>query len=155
MHDLRFPIIFTDLDGTLLDHHTYRFDAAVEALTELKFRSIPVILNTSKTAEESITLSIELDICHPVIVENGGAIVLPANYATDICTHQRATWHDKPTILTLGATREAISLLLLEANAKLLIDDCYRSFSSSSAGGSGSARSSRRSPPAWRFSCSA
>ena len=27
-----FVVVFSDLDGTLLDHHTYRFDEAADAL---------------------------------------------------------------------------------------------------------------------------
>lgn len=128
MHVQGFPIIFTDLDGTLLDHHNYSFDAASEALSDLKSRLIPVVLNTSKTAQESIALSSKLKICHPVIVENGGAIILPAGYSTEINVSQIANWQDEPTILTLGATRKAIQAVLSEANSQLSIGDCYQSF---------------------------
>jgi phosphoglycolate phosphatase-like HAD superfamily hydrolase len=37
-----FPIVFSDLDGTLLDHETYLFDAAQPALNALKARDIPL-----------------------------------------------------------------------------------------------------------------
>lgn len=130
MRAQEFPIVFTDLDGTLLDHHTYKFDAACEALADVKARSIPIILNTSKTIEESIALSSKLNICHPVIVENGSAIILPAGYSSDISIQQNANWHDEPTTLTLGATREAIRSVLTQADERLSIKDCYESFSS-------------------------
>ncbi|MCI2282855.1 HAD hydrolase family protein [Colwellia sp. MSW7] len=41
-------IIFSDLDGTLLDHYTYQSIAASETLQQLKQANIPVILNTKK-----------------------------------------------------------------------------------------------------------
>ena len=45
-------IVFTDLDGTLLDHDDYSFEAARPALAKLETLNIPVILTTSKTATE-------------------------------------------------------------------------------------------------------
>ena len=45
-----FPLlIFTDLDGTLLDHHSYSFKGAEKALHILRQHSIPLIFNSSKT----------------------------------------------------------------------------------------------------------
>ncbi len=70
-------IIFTDLDGTLLDHHTYRWDAALPALRMLKQHEIPVIICTSKTAAEVRELHRELALTTPYIVENGAGIILP------------------------------------------------------------------------------
>lgn len=73
-------VVFTDLDGTLLDSRTYSFDAAGEALDELHTRSIPVILVSSKTRAEIEPLRSRLRTEHPFIVENGGAILIPAGY---------------------------------------------------------------------------
>ena len=42
-------LIFTDLDGTLLDHHDYSFSAASTALDLVQERKIPLIIATSKT----------------------------------------------------------------------------------------------------------
>lgn len=42
-------IVFTDLDGTLLDHDTYGFEPARPALAMLARKKIPVTLNSSKT----------------------------------------------------------------------------------------------------------
>ena len=73
-------IIFTDLDGTLLDSATYSFDAAREALALLQARSIPVIVVSSKTRAEIEPLRFQLHNEHPFIVENGGAVVVPTDY---------------------------------------------------------------------------
>ncbi|MDK2892187.1 mannosyl-3-phosphoglycerate phosphatase [Methanohalophilus sp.] len=73
-------VIFTDLDGTLIDHDTYSFDAAKPALAIIKKQSIPLILCTSKTRAELEKYVKELDINHPFISENGGAIFIPEHY---------------------------------------------------------------------------
>lgn len=73
-------IIFTDLDGTLLDHHDYSFNAALPALKALRARHIPLIPVTSKTDAEVRLLRAELGNTEPYIVENGCAVVIPAGY---------------------------------------------------------------------------
>jgi mannosyl-3-phosphoglycerate phosphatase len=70
-------IIFTDLDGTLLDHHSYSWQAARPALQKLGECRIPLILCTSKTAAEVSRLHQELKLSTPYIVENGAGIILP------------------------------------------------------------------------------
>ncbi|MHB8110829.1 MAG: HAD-IIB family hydrolase [Syntrophorhabdaceae bacterium] len=70
-------IIFTDLDGTLLDARTYSFDDAREGLDMVRFKGIPCIICSSKTRAEIEDIRIELDNCSPFIAENGGAIFIP------------------------------------------------------------------------------
>ncbi|XQW85236.1 HAD-IIB family hydrolase [Thalassotalea piscium] len=70
-------LIFSDLDGTLLDHHTYLADAAKPMLAQLNAADIPVILNTSKTRAELDEITTELGIKTPFIVENGAAVFIP------------------------------------------------------------------------------
>ena len=74
------PIIFTDLDGTLLDHYSYSFEAAIPTLDKLEHLGIPVIPITSKTFAEVSRLRDQLNNRHPFIVENGAAIAIPKNY---------------------------------------------------------------------------
>ena len=77
-----FPLlIFTDLDGTLLDHHTYSFNGAVETLQRLRQLSIPLILTTSKTRAEIQRLQQQLGLNEAFISENGGGIFLPPGHA--------------------------------------------------------------------------
>ena len=73
-------IVFTDMDGTLIDHDTYSYEAAKPALNALKEQGIPLIFCTSKTRAELEVYVKELDISHPFISENGGAIFIPHNY---------------------------------------------------------------------------
>ncbi|WP_083602516.1 HAD-IIB family hydrolase [Hydrococcus rivularis] len=70
-------IIFTDLDGTLLNQDDYRCDAALPVLKELQAKQIPVIPVTSKTRQEVETLRQELNLGDPFIVENGSAVFVP------------------------------------------------------------------------------
>ncbi|GGA75778.1 mannosyl-3-phosphoglycerate phosphatase [Neiella marina] len=71
------PLIFTDLDGTLLDHFSYSFEPAQPLLSYFDEQQIPVIANTSKTCAELIHIRKELNNSAPFIVENGAAVYLP------------------------------------------------------------------------------
>lgn len=73
-------VIFSDLDASLLDHHTYQFDAALPALNRLKALQYPVILNSSKTKPEMHVMQEKMGLNDPFIVENGGAMLIPAGY---------------------------------------------------------------------------
>ena len=78
MADLKNPIVFTDLDGTLLDHETYAFEAARPALERLKGGGVPLVLASSKTAAELVSLRHRLGFSHcEAIVENGAGILPP------------------------------------------------------------------------------
>lgn len=70
-------VIFTDLDGTLIDHDTYDFKEAKPALDILRQRSIPVIICSSKTRAEIELYRLRMDLGDPFIVENGAAIFIP------------------------------------------------------------------------------
>lgn len=70
-------LVVTDLDGTLLDHHNYAYDAALPAIRQLQALDIPVVFNTSKTWAESRELQERLGIQAPFVVENGACLYLP------------------------------------------------------------------------------
>ncbi|RUM66295.1 MAG: mannosyl-3-phosphoglycerate phosphatase [Sulfurospirillum sp.] len=67
-------IIFTDLDGTLLNHDDYSFSDALPLIEKIKARNIPLIFTTSKTKKECEILQNKMDIDMPFIVENGAAV---------------------------------------------------------------------------------
>ena len=73
-------LIVTDLDGTLLDHHTYDVGPARDVLERVARAGIPLVLCSSKTRAEIEALQQRLAIHHPFIAENGGAIVAPLGY---------------------------------------------------------------------------
>ena len=71
-------VIFTDLDGTLLDHDTYDWRPAAPMLTRLKSLGIPVILASSKTAAEMIPLREALGLIPAAMICENGAGLVPA-----------------------------------------------------------------------------
>ncbi|MFG6157347.1 HAD-IIB family hydrolase [Halomonas sp. 1390] len=74
----RARLVFTDLDGSLLDHHTYDWSAARPWLARLKAEGVPVIPVTSKTRSEILPLRRELGLEDaPFIAENGALAGLP------------------------------------------------------------------------------
>lgn len=70
-------LVFTDLDGTLLDHNSYDHRDALPALRRLKERQVPVIPVSSKTKAELEVLMRALELEGPMIGENGAVIVYP------------------------------------------------------------------------------
>jgi len=73
-------VIFTDLDGTLLDRRTYSFEPALPALRLIRLKSIPLIFSSSKTRAEIELYRRRLENDHPFISENGGGVFIPRGY---------------------------------------------------------------------------
>ncbi len=73
-------VIFTDLDGTLLDRTTYSFEPARPALDLIRQKDIPLVLSSSKTRAEIEFYRKKLENGHPFISENGGAVFIPKDY---------------------------------------------------------------------------
>lgn len=69
-------LVFTDLDGTLLDHHGYAWISAGPALKALKELGYPVIFNSSKTIHEMIRLSEQMGMQYSMIAENGSVVAV-------------------------------------------------------------------------------
>ncbi|VEB57950.1 mannosyl-3-phosphoglycerate phosphatase [Salmonella enterica subsp. enterica] len=70
-------LIFTDLDGTLLNSHTFEWQPAAPWLTRLHESGVPVILCSSKTAAEMLQLQTTLNLQGlPLIAENGAVLQL-------------------------------------------------------------------------------
>ena len=73
-------LVFTDLDGSLLDHHNYGYRDSLPQLRQLDSLGIPVIPASSKTRVEIERLRAELNNPHPFIAENGAATFIPVGY---------------------------------------------------------------------------
>lgn len=77
-------VVFTDIDGTLVDINTAEYGKETDKLIRLiKERNIPLILTSAKTRLEQNKIKEDLGLSDPFIVENGGAIVIPKGYFPD------------------------------------------------------------------------
>ncbi len=85
-------LIFTDLDGTLLDHDSYDWRPARRALEMLHSLAVPVIPVSSKTAAEIQSLMGEIGLDGPWISENGSALGLPSTMAAKDIVDADADW---------------------------------------------------------------
>lgn len=71
-------LVFSDLDGTLIDHATYSWDAAKPALEALRACGGGLIMASSKTGPEIANIRAALGWSHwPAIVENGAGLLPP------------------------------------------------------------------------------
>ena len=71
-------LIFTDLDGTLLDHENYSFGANKKTISTIINNKNEIIFNTSKTFSECKKLLKELKLLNmPFSTENGAVIYFP------------------------------------------------------------------------------
>ncbi|MDH5676428.1 MAG: HAD-IIB family hydrolase [Myxococcales bacterium] len=76
-------VVFTDLDGTLLDHDDYGWAPARPALDALRMRGAALVLVSSKTRAEMLEFRRQLGHQGPFGVENGGALFIPQGHFTD------------------------------------------------------------------------
>ena len=70
-------VVFSDLDATLLDHETYSWAAASQALDWLQENGLPLVLCSSKTLAEMQVIHRELALTAPMVTENGAAVATP------------------------------------------------------------------------------
>ncbi|MGJ8611248.1 MAG: HAD-IIB family hydrolase [Octadecabacter sp.] len=82
-------LVFTDLDGTLLSHSDYSWNAARPALERLANIGAGVVLASSKTAPEISELRQDIGLQHwSAIVENGAGVLGPhAQAAADFSVY--------------------------------------------------------------------
>ena len=73
-------VVFTDLDGTFLDRDTYSYRESVAGVERLKGAGIPLVFCSAKTRAEQEVYRRKLEVFHPFVVENGGAIFIPRDY---------------------------------------------------------------------------
>ena len=73
-------LIFSALEGALVDPLTNSFSGAEEALSELERRKIAYVLLTARTREQVDPIRRKLGHNHPFVTENGGGIFFPDGY---------------------------------------------------------------------------
>jgi len=109
------PIIFTDLDGTLLDKR-YSFSDALPALNKIKKRGIPLIICTSKTRAEIEFYRKKLSMNEPFISENGGGIFIPEGYFHNLNFDRRINHY---CVIELGENYNKIRRALKEIQKEI------------------------------------
>ena len=85
-------LVFSDLDGTLIEHETYSIDAARPALQRLAEHGIELILNSSKTREEIEAIQLAIGLNAPFVCENGAALYHHLPEAQQAEGHERITF---------------------------------------------------------------
>ena len=109
-------VVFSDLDGSLLDHDSYSFDDARPALERLRAAAVPLVLCTSKTRAEITPLRDAMGNVHPFVSENGGAVFIPADYFPFVSNG--ADRRDEYDVLVIGdAYADLVSALARASRA--------------------------------------
>ncbi|MFC2163759.1 HAD-IIB family hydrolase [Acidobacteriota bacterium] len=109
-------LIFSDLDGSLLDDTNYSYEPALPAITALRERDIPLVFCTSKTRAEIEPLRTKLNNTHPFISENGGAIYIPREYFLKKWKNDRED--EKYLIIELGTPYTQIRKIMDQIQQK-------------------------------------
>src|SRR5580704_16216317 len=73
-------VIFTAVEGALLDPKSQSWSAAAEALEEIARRRVPLILATSGTRAELEAFRTKIGHGYPFITESGGGLFIPDGY---------------------------------------------------------------------------
>lgn len=107
-------MIFTDLDGTLLDLENYSFKPAEAALRRIQAAAIPLIFCSSKTRSEQRYYQQQMGIRAPMIVENGAAIIIPAGYFSPVSPH-----NESDEVIELGVSANLIRTELSRIRADM------------------------------------
>ncbi len=113
------PVVFTDLDGTLLHPVSYSFKEAEPAIRMLKEKKIPIVMTSSKTRKEIELYRERLSIKDPFISENGGGIFIPEGYFP---FHVEGTSIDGYRVIMFGRPYEEVRRVLREIGSTLGVD---------------------------------
>ena len=110
-------IIFTDLDGTLLNQEDYDYQPAIPMLEKFKQKGVPIIPVTSKTRAEVAQLREDIGLNDPFIVENGSGIFVPQK--DDRFGIAESTLENKYTLQLLGCNYQEARAGLKQISADL------------------------------------
>ncbi|CAG1773011.1 partial Glucosyl-3-phosphoglycerate/mannosyl-3-phosphoglycerate phosphatase, partial [uncultured bacterium] len=108
------PVIFTDLDGTLLDRD-YSFEAALPVIRRLREEDIPLVPVTSKTRGEVESLRERMGLKEPFITENGGGVYIPEGAFPFPVRGEEA---GGARLVRLGASYEVLKAVIIKIREK-------------------------------------
>lgn len=110
-------LVFTDLDGSLLDPEDYTWSGAESSLARLRDLDVPIVFVTSKTRSEVEELRHQMELDEPFVVENGGGIFFPERYAE--AAPEKAVRFGPFLGVTLGRTYREIREFVSELPAEM------------------------------------
>lgn len=119
LHGAEQLIIFTDLDGSLLNHSDYSWSSAMQALERIRKNSIPLVFCTSKNLSEVEQIQKEMGIFHPFIVENGGGIFFPKTFGN--IPHNDKVYLHGYNCIQLGVSYNMIRFFIRQLQKNLKI----------------------------------
>jgi len=106
-------VIYTDLDGTLIDFKDYSFDVTAPLVKTLEITRIPVVFCSSKTRVEQAFYRKAIGVTAPFITENGSAIFIPKDYFSFDIAYD--TMIDNYLVIELGIDRSSILEIIVKA----------------------------------------
>jgi mannosyl-3-phosphoglycerate phosphatase len=115
-------VIFSDLDGTLIDKN-YSFLKSKKAIELLKNKKIPLILISSKTRAEIEVYRKKMKNKEPFISENGGAIFIPKDYFDFKFKSKK---RDNYSIIELGTPYKKLVKIMKNINKKFKVTSFYK-----------------------------
>lgn len=104
-------VIFTDIDGTLLDSYFPDLNRAKKLVEKTLQNGIHLILCSSKTELEQDLIRSNIQLKEPFIVENGGATIIPLGYFKKSKFNHSKKFQNKYIIETGGSSSKIRSLL--------------------------------------------
>jgi mannosyl-3-phosphoglycerate phosphatase len=109
-------IVFTGLDGDMIDPHPETLHEVLPALELLQSRDIPLIGTTVRSAAEILPIIKALDFAGPFIVENGSAIYIPTGFLELEIPFQKKV--DHYDVIEIGLQRDVILQKLVNLRQK-------------------------------------
>ncbi len=119
-------VVFTDLDGTLLDAESYAFKGAEKALALLRESESPLVIASSKTRAEIEELRERLNNAHPFISENGGGVFTPKGYFSS--SEVKSTGSANYEEMNFGVSYAELRQALIEIRRELSLEETVRGF---------------------------
>jgi mannosyl-3-phosphoglycerate phosphatase len=113
MQDL---VIYSDLDGTLIDFEDYSFEVTAPLVRTLESKGVPVVFCSSKTRLEQAFYRKAIGVKAPFITENGSAVFIPKNYFSFEFTYD--TTIGDYLVIELGTDRKTILAEIADARSK-------------------------------------